>query len=94
MISFNELPTAVENLQTEQAEIKEMLAELLNRKQVQEQPINSKELMKRLDISEPTLIAMRKRSDFPYFNVRGHFRYDYQAVIKALENKKGGKRYE
>lgn len=50
--------------------------------------IDSNELRFRLLITPPTLAAMRKRGEIPFFTVGGQYRYDWEAVLKAL-NKKG-----
>lgn len=88
MAGFNSLPEVVENIKSEQAEIKKMLSILLGQKREIEKPIDSRELKMRLDISEPTLIAMRKRGDIPYINVRGNYRYVWSDVLTALNNHK------
>lgn len=50
--------------------------------------INSETLCKRLDISEPTIIRMRKQKKIPWLQIGTAIRYDFHAVVKALENKK------
>lgn len=53
--------------------------------------ISAKVLCQRLDISEPTLISWRKKKKIPFMKVgsRG-FRYDWEAVCKALSQKVNG----
>lgn len=54
--------------------------------------IDSKTLMERLDISEPTVIRWRQKGKIPYLQIGTAIRYDYPKVLAALEvNKKGGK---
>ena len=50
--------------------------------------INSEELCKRLDISEPTLIAWRKKRKIPFIQEDGIIRYNWPAVVAQLETKK------
>ncbi len=45
-------------------------------------------LCARLDISEPTIIRMRKRKAIPFLQIGSAIRYDWRAVIEALEQKK------
>lgn len=57
---------------------------------VTEEIIDGKELMRRLDVSEPTLIRWRKKGKIPYIQFGCTIRYRYQAVLDALEVKKRG----
>lgn len=50
--------------------------------------INTDVLCKRLDVSEPTIIRLRKAKKIPFFTVGTAVRYNYNEVIKALENNK------
>lgn len=52
--------------------------------------IDGKELCKRLDISEPTLIRWRQKGKIPSFRIGTSVRYNWPAVVKHLE-KNGGK---
>lgn len=52
--------------------------------------IDGKQLMKRLNISEPTLIRWRKKSKIPFLQIGTSIRYDWFKVLIALETKKGG----
>jgi excisionase family DNA binding protein len=54
-----------------------------------EQPINTKELINFLDITEPTLIRWRKKGKIPFLQVGSRILYQKSAVLAALENKKG-----
>ena len=50
--------------------------------------IDTKELIKRLNITGPTVIRMRKRKALPFIQIGTSIRYEWDAVLKALENKK------
>ena len=50
--------------------------------------INTSTLCSRLDLSEPTIIQYRKKGKIPFLKVGSAIRYDWNAVVKALENKK------
>lgn len=50
--------------------------------------IDTKEICKRLNISEPTLITFRKRKKFPCFRVGNSIRYNWITVIEFLEEQK------
>lgn len=49
--------------------------------------IDRNELLKRLSISEPTIIRWEKKGKIPVLHIGTVVRYDYQAVLKALEIK-------
>lgn len=51
--------------------------------------INTDELCRRLALSEPTVIQMRKRRQIPYFKAGTAVRYNWPSVVAALE---GGKK--
>lgn len=56
-------------------------------------PITRKQLMERLNVStEGTIIRLEKKKLIPYMRLGGRILYDYNAVIKALEKNKEGKR--
>lgn len=56
--------------------------------------INSREIRKRLDISEPTLIRWRRKGRIPYLSIGSAIRYDWHKVLEAIssDNKKGASR--
>jgi excisionase family DNA binding protein len=49
--------------------------------------INRKELCKRLDITEPTAIRWEKKGKIPSIRIGSNVRYNWPAVIQALESK-------
>jgi predicted DNA-binding transcriptional regulator AlpA len=51
-------------------------------------PISRRELMNRLNISEPTVIRLEKKGKIPCMHIGSAVRYDWDAVIEALESKK------
>ena len=88
MANFETMPATLEKLAATVSELFKEVIELRQQQPVNENPIDSKELMLRLDISEPTLIRMRKRNAIPFLEVAGHYRYVWQDVIKALGQSK------
>ena len=54
-------------------------------------PISRRELMNRLNVSEPTLIRWERKGVIPSLRIGSAVRYDLNAVVEALE-KKGGSR--
>lgn len=56
-----------------------------------EKPINTKELLTFLDITEPTLIRWRSKGKIPFLKIGSRILYQKTEVIRALENKKGGR---
>lgn len=55
-----------------------------------EEIIDSKTLMQRLDISEPTLQRWRDKKRIPYIQEDSVIRYNWPKVLEALEKRKGG----
>lgn len=54
--------------------------------------IDTKELLLRLSLSEPTIIRYRQKGVIPFLQIGNAIRYDYQKVLEALEKRKGGKK--
>ena len=50
--------------------------------------ITENELSKRLNISKVTLHKYRKNGTIPFIKIGRNIRYDYQEVLKSMENKK------
>lgn len=50
--------------------------------------IDTMELCKRLDITEPTAIKWRGKKKLPFFRVGNSVRYNWPKVISSLENQK------
>jgi excisionase family DNA binding protein len=50
--------------------------------------IDTATLCSRLNITEPTVIRHRKRGKIPFLRIGSSIRYDWNAVVKALESKK------
>lgn len=50
--------------------------------------IDRKELMKRLRITEPTVIIWGRKGKIPELRIGANVRYNWPAVVKALENTK------
>ncbi|HWW39358.1 helix-turn-helix domain-containing protein [Pedobacter sp.] len=56
-----------------------------------EPPITTKQLCEFLGVTEPTIIRWRKKGKIPFMQIGSALRYDKEAVIKAIsEKKKGG----
>lgn len=53
---------------------------------VPEEIINQDELCRRLDITEPTVIKWRKKGKIPFLMIGAVIRYNWPAVITALED--------
>jgi hypothetical protein len=75
-------------IQEELRELKELVKAMPSApRQEEAEIINTEELCKRLAISEPTAISMRKRKQVPFFLIGSAVRYNWTAVVKALEAK-------
>ena len=58
---------------------------------ITQQPLTTKQLCEFLGITEPTVIRWRKKGKIPFMQIGSALRYDKEAVIKAIsEKKKGG----
>lgn len=73
------------------AELQEIKANVAAIPQPQAAPaaeiINTEELCRRLDITEPTAIKWRKRKKIPSFMIGSAVRYNWPEVVKFLETK-------
>ena len=93
-LHFEDLPNAVSDILTQVKEINQRIknGDIGTVNQQQENPIDTKELCKRLAITEPTVIRWRKKGKIPYLTIGSSIRYDWNAVLTALQvQKKGGK---
>ena len=78
------------------AELEGILSKVLDRyttKLPGDEPAGAKEIIgtkllcSRLNITEPTIIRWRKTGKIPFLLIGTSIRYDWQAVVKALESK-------
>lgn len=51
--------------------------------------IDTPELCRRLDISEPTAIRWRKKKKIPFFSIGASIRYNWVTVVQQLEKSTG-----
>ena len=51
--------------------------------------IDTQELCKRLDLSEPTIITWRKKKTIPFFRIGSSVRFNWLKVVEALEKRNG-----
>ena len=52
---------------------------------LQEEIIDRKELRRRLNITEPTVMRWEKRKKIPVIRIGSSVRYNWSAVVKSLE---------
>ncbi|WP_018615890.1 hypothetical protein [Segetibacter koreensis] len=81
-----------DELSRELAEIKDLLLKSAPPTRednlLQTEIIDTDTLCYRLNITEPTAIRHRKRGTIPFLQIGSAIRYNWPAVVKALENKK------
>lgn len=79
-----------DSIMVELNEIKQMINQSRPQQQAKEvaEIVDSKEVCKRLNISEPTLIRWRKKKRIPFFMVGSAVRFNWTSVIKELEKNK------
>lgn len=88
-LSNPQIPNPFQVIFEELTEIKQLLYTLNNTapaKQVE--IIDRKELMKRLNITEPTAIRWGKKGTIPELHIGSNVRYNWPAVVLALEKQK------
>lgn len=83
-ISFEQMPQALQKMQATIEELNTKLDRLEANQPVNEPPIDTDELCRRLNISRPTALSMRNRKKFPFMVIGGHYRYNWQQVLKSL----------
>lgn len=54
--------------------------------------IDTKTLLSRLDLSEPTVIRYRQKGVIPFLQVGSAIRYNWPKVLEVLEKRKGAKK--
>lgn len=88
-LRFENLPAAVGEILTQVKEINQRIKNGdIAAIPEQENPIDTKELCKRLAMTEPTIIRWRKKGKIPYLSVGSSIRYDWNAVLNALKQTK------
>lgn len=76
-----------EQIIQELADIKTRVNELKSLPNEPIEVIDRAELMKRLNITEPTIIRYEKRNLIPTLRIGSAVRYNWPSVIKALETR-------
>ena len=56
----------------------------MNNQTTKSEIIGTRELMSRLNLSEPTIIRYRKKGKIPFLQVGSAVRYEYEVVLEAL----------
>lgn len=77
-----------EEILIELSEIKQTISVIRCSPAQQIEIIDRKELLKRLSITEPTAIRWGKRGTIPEIHIGSNVRYNWPAVVQALENAK------
>ncbi len=77
-----------EEILAELGEIKSTIAVLYASPSPQIEIIDRKELLRRLAITEPTAIRWGRRGTIPEIHIGSNIRYNWPAVVLALENPK------
>ena len=90
MKRIEDLPLMVAKLGIEITALTELVKSLKDQGGITsvEDPIGSAELMKRLNISYPTLLRMRKNGELPFLKVRSQYRYNWQKIANNYSIKK------
>ncbi len=83
-LSAGELTALIENA------VNKVVQQIPDNQKSKSTPISRRELMNRLNISEPTVIRLEKKGKIPCMHIGSAVRYDWDAVIEALESKKKG----
>lgn len=91
-LTLEGMPAMMQMMYQDIITLREDFKALRMQQPVNEPPIDGKEMLIRLDISEPTLGRMRVRGEIPFLEVGGNFRYLWPDVLLALASKKKGKK--
>lgn len=83
-LTFEQMPAALQQIQKSIDLLNEKIDRLEASQPVNEPPITGEVLRKRLQISRPTEIDMRKRGKLPYLIVNGQYRYHWPTVFNAI----------
>lgn len=75
------------DIMNELAEIKQLLSVIRTSPEPAIEIIDRKELLKRLNITEPTAIRWGKRGTIPEIHIGSNVRYNWHSVVRALEDK-------
>jgi hypothetical protein len=86
-ITFEQLPEAVGRVLSRLEQLEQLIAGRAPEKALKA-PINTQDLCKFLDITEPTVTRYRKKGLIPFFTIGSAIRFDLDKVIAALESKK------
>jgi predicted DNA-binding transcriptional regulator AlpA len=86
-ITYDTLPQAIELLHQKIDELKQLVIERQHKEMIGE-IIDRKELMKRLAVSEPTVIRWERKGEIPVMHLGESARYNWKEVIEAIKNKK------
>lgn len=86
-ISFEQMPAAMAQMLAKIEQLDSKLTAIEKQQPINESPIDGSELRKRLGISRPTEINMRRRGKLPFLLVNGNYRYNWQEVVKVLSKK-------
>lgn len=88
-VSFDLLPSLVTDLLNSVATLQQEVIELKKTpKATSTEFIPGTELRKRFGISKPTETRWRRSGKIPYLLTGGRFRYDYNAVLTAIQGNK------
>jgi hypothetical protein len=87
---FEQLLEELEGIRKEQENLKSLL--VVNNNCHQTEIIDTGTLCMRLGITEPTAIRHRKRGLIPFLQIGSAIRFNWPAVVKALE-RNGGRRH-
>ena len=88
-ISFDALPYAVSQINSRLERIEELLTKLPSTPApTKGKAITTKELCEALKVTEPTIIRWRNKGKIPFMRIGVSYRYDVEAVLKAIEETK------
>lgn len=77
-----------EEISSQLSELMQVISTLRYSPAPQIEIIDRKELLKRLNITEPTAIRWGRRGTIPEIHIGSNVRYNWPAVVQALENQK------
>lgn len=82
--SWDDLPEMIKSLKEDVTKLTDKVDTLQQVQRNNEEPITTKELCKRLSITEQTVNTWRKEKKIPFLRINGVIRYDWNKILEVL----------
>jgi excisionase family DNA binding protein len=82
--SWDDLPQMIKSLKEDVTKLTDKVDTLQQVQRNSEEPITTKELCKRMSITEQTVNTWRKEKKIPFLRINGVIRYDWNKILEVL----------